>query len=612
MFRRIVSNLSFSPALVGQLGFYARRLKKEEATRRLGLVFTALALVVQSFAVFSPPEAANAASAADFIPGGISSKQDLLNHYDNNTNRIKGLFTSIGITRAEVNGMSRSTIKAGGVPGKYNWSRTSLYSAAQGQRSYTFNNGAGDVTFYYRPLSLTAANPPYDVFVGHSADFGWFAIMVDCGNLVTSKPPRELNPEAACQKLTVEQIAPTRFRLTGKATKKDGADIRGYKYEIRQNGNILDTKDFDSNNLTHSFVYEKTQPGKYNVRLHVRTSEGVKTSNDCFDSFVVDEKPAASCVEATATIINRSTVSLSGKAATANGATIKSYTFVVKDAAGKEVKRIVVTSDKKQVTADNFTLSPGQYVVTLTVKSSVGDHTDPNCTKPFTIAKPDVCPYNPSLPPNSPDCQPCPGNPNIWIKDEQCEANVFFTKSGVNMTNGNVEATSVTARASDKISYTLTIENKGLNSQSVTMTENLVDILEYATLIDQAGGSFDQQAKTLTWPAVNLAAGQKQSRTIAVQIMSDIPSTNTGTSNSESYDCKMVNTFGNSLAVNVECAPEKVIVEQVVSELPQTGPRENMIFAAVLLAVVVYFYARSRQLGTEVRLIRRNLNTGTI
>ena len=55
MFRRIFSNLSFSPALVGQLGFYAKRLRREEATRRLGLVFTALALVVQSLAVFSPP-----------------------------------------------------------------------------------------------------------------------------------------------------------------------------------------------------------------------------------------------------------------------------------------------------------------------------------------------------------------------------------------------------------------------------------------------------------------------------------------------------------------------------------------------------------------------------
>jgi len=612
MFRRLVSNLAFSPALVGQLGFYAKRLRKEEATRRLGLVFTALALVVQSLAVFSPPEAANAASPADFIPGGIDSKRQLLTHFDNNTNRIKGLFTSLGITRNEVANMQQSTIKAAGVPGKYNWSRTSLYSAAQGQRSYTFNNGAGDVTFYYRPLQLTAANPPYKVLTGHSAQFGWFAIMMDCGNLVTSKPPQQLNPAAACQRLTVEQIAPTRFRFTSKANVKDGATIKGYKYDIQKQGQVLETKNFDSKSTTHSFVYDKQQPGKYNVRLHVRTSEGQKTSSECYDSFIVDSKPVAACVEVTAALINRNTVSLGGKARAANGATISKYVFVVKNASGNEVKRITVASNSSQVTADSFTLNPGQYVVTLTVKTSVGDVTDAACVKQFTVTPPEVCAFNPTLPPNSPDCQPCPGNPNIWIKDEDCEADIFSTKSGVNMTNGNVDASTVIARANDKLSYTLTVQNKGLAPSSVTMTESLADVLEYATLIDQAGGTFDEAAKTISWPAIMLSPGQKQSRTIAIQMLDKIPATNTGVSNPDSYDCKMINTFGNSVDIKVDCDTTKVVVEQVTGELPKTGPTENMIFAGALLAVVVYFYARSRQLGTEVRLIRRNLNTGTI
>src|SRR3954471_16117242 len=84
MFRKIVSNLAFSPALVGQLGFYAKRLRKEEATRRIGLIFTALALVVQSFAILSPPESANAASGNNVIYGGIRDKNDLLSMYDQN------------------------------------------------------------------------------------------------------------------------------------------------------------------------------------------------------------------------------------------------------------------------------------------------------------------------------------------------------------------------------------------------------------------------------------------------------------------------------------------------------------------------------------------------
>ena len=67
MFRKLVSNLSFSPALVGQLGFYAKRLRKEETTRRLGLIFTALALIVQSFTMLQASEPASAADATDMV-----------------------------------------------------------------------------------------------------------------------------------------------------------------------------------------------------------------------------------------------------------------------------------------------------------------------------------------------------------------------------------------------------------------------------------------------------------------------------------------------------------------------------------------------------------------
>ena len=62
MFRKLVSNLPFSPALVGQLGFYARRLSTEQATRRLGLIFTVLAVAVQAFALIKPPEQTIAAT----------------------------------------------------------------------------------------------------------------------------------------------------------------------------------------------------------------------------------------------------------------------------------------------------------------------------------------------------------------------------------------------------------------------------------------------------------------------------------------------------------------------------------------------------------------------
>ncbi len=611
MFRKLVSNLNFSPALVGQLGFYARRLRKEETTRRLGLVFTALALVIQSFAVFTPPEAANAASSADFVRGGVSSRADFLRHYDRNNNNIRDIFNSLGITRAEIAATKTAQVRE---PGHYNWSMTSLYSHAQGQRAWSYDKaGGGKGTVFYRPMTLTQqGGPVHTVFEGYSKTFGWFAIKKDCGNLITKVPPHAPNPQAVCQGLTIRPISSERFRFTARANKKDGATIKSYRYEIKKGGDVIAKRTFASTQESHSFVYEQSQPGTYRAGVTVVTSVGDKSGADCHDSFVVDKKPVAVCTGLTVGVSDRTIVSLRGSARVANGASVKRYVFVVsKD--NKVVKRIVVASTKQNVSAESFSLTgAGEYQVRLTVVTSLGDKTGAECVKPLTIAKPEVCAYNPTLPANSPDCQPCPDNPELWLKDEECAAELISTKTATNMTQGNISATKSVARAGDKLSYTLTIENKGFAPETVAFTENLEDVLEYANLVDNGGGTFDTATKTLSWPAVQLAAGQKQSRTIAVQVMSDIPSTNTGTSNEASYDCRMVNTFGNSIDVNVDCAPQKVVVEQVVKELPQTGPRENMIFAAGLLAVVVYFYARSRQLGREVRLIRRDLNAGTI
>lgn len=519
MFRKIVSNLAFSPALVGQLSFYARRLKKEELTRRLGLIFTALALVVQSLAVFSPPEAANASSSADFVRGGVSSVSDFLKYYDRNSNNIKSIYNSLGITRAEIAAAKKTTI---GESSRYNWSMTSLYSHAQGQRSWDYGKGK----VYYRPMKLTQqGGDKHPVYYSHSKTQGWFAIKIDCGNLITSKPP----------------VKPP-----------------------------------------------KEEPPK--------------------------PTPTAICKAVGATVTNRTIVELRGSATVSGGAKISKYTFVVTDSTGKNVKTVTVNSSQAAVGADSFELtSPGTYRVALTVTTTLGNKTNSSsCVKNFTIAKPDVCPYNPQLPPKSPDCQPCPENPDVWIKDERCKADVVNTKSGLNLSQGNVGASTITAKSGDKISYTVTAKNNGLVSQGVTIKEELKDVLEYSTLIDNGAGTFDEATKTLSWPEITLTAGQEQSRTFVVQLLDPIPLTNTGTSDESSYDCRMTNTFGNTVEVNVECPEEKVIVEQTVSELPKTGAQENIIFAGTLLAVVVYFYARSRQLGKEVRLIRHNVTAGGI
>lgn len=520
MFRKIVSNLAFSPALVGQLGFYAKRLRKEEATRRIGLIFTALALVVQSFAVFSPPESANAANSSDFIRGGFSNVNEYLSHYDQNSNNLKDIFTSLGITRGEIRDAKKGTINSKDV---LSWGMTSRFSAAQGERTYSYSKSNGSTgTVYYRPLSLwdskdyTIKNgSTYDALIGYSEKYGWFALMNNCGNLITKKaPPTPPKPSSACEGLSVERISRTRYQFNAQASVKNGATVKSYTFTVKDSGGkAVHTKTVQSNKTTSSYTYDQTAPGSYKASLVVDTSEGKKDASSCQAAFAVE--------------------------------------------------------------------------------------------------KPEVCAYNASLPKNSPDCQPCPGDSLIWIKDAKCEAKVVQSKTASNLSQGSKDAMSMLAKPSNRIAYTITAENTGTAPAKVKMEEKLDDVLEYATLFDNGGATYNKETKTLNWAEVTLAPGQKQSRIFVIQLADAIPAVAQGKSDRTSYDCTMTNTFGNTVDINVDCPTTKQ-VEYVVSELPKTGPTENMIFAGVILAVVTYFYARSRQMKKEVRLIRHDLNAGTI
>ena len=609
MFRRIVSNLSFSPALVGQLGFYAKRLKKEEATRRMGLVFTALALVVQSLAVFSPPEAANATT-----PGQVGSAPRCTvesvkprgQAFDIIGNEAKVQFDVKGGKNCKVQ-VSANSFFAPSMDGRpYDkqilHDRKTVTYTGPGTHSLktslpvksTFDKGC----FYQVDLTYGTYNVQPVLAYGHGK--------LDCPTAVVAN--------ASCTSVSAIKTSANKFTLRATASTSN-AKVNKFVFDITKPNGTSVQKTVNTEEKTAVLDYDATAPGNYSAKATVHTTVGNDSGPQCKAAFVVDgpATPTAICTSAGVTITNRTQAYFTGNAAVSGGATIQSYTFVVKNALGVEVSRTVVATNATSANTSAVNVqAAGNYTVELYVQTSLGDKSGADCVKPFTIVPPEVCPYNPTLPASSPDCQPCPENPNVWVKDEKCAATIVSTKTATNMTQGMVEASTVTARAGDKVSYTVTVQNKGLVSEAVTMQEDLSDVLEYASIVDQGGAEFNQQSKVLTWPSVTLAAGQKQSRTIAIQMMSDIPSTNTGTGVKTSYDCTMMNTFGNTVNINVDCPVEKVVVEQVVSELPQTGPRENMIFAAVLLSIVTYFYARSRQLGREVRLIRRSLNTGTI
>lgn len=626
MFRKIVSNLPFSPGLVGQIGFYARRLRREQFTRKLGLVFTVLALVVQSFAIFSPPEPANAASSSDFVRGGVRTLNEMLAAYDSSD--LKDVFTYAGITREEIANAQNGSINSKGV---LSWGRTPQFSSGQGEVKHVVPQGdGGTTTVYSRPLALwdttayTRANgSTYDAFIGHSAQAGWFAILKNCANLVTREVPEPVPAGAIgadCDLIRGYAYDGRRLDMKVQVTLYAGGPPGSGEKIGTITANQAEPNAPAPGGSGHGFSI--AVPEQYKQSETTTPVYGVMTPLPGWTSSTVDigtasippncnPQPVAECEQLTLQRIDRTTVSLDASAITENEATIEGYNFTVRSNAGDVAAERSVDSTENSANSGNIELPPGDYTASVTVLTSEGEKTGSNCEIPVNVAPPDKCPLNPELDVNDPRCQPCPGDETLWVEDERCTEQVVQGKEATNLTRDQADATSVTAQANNRIEYSLYVENIGLVPAETNIEEHLGDVLEYATLLDNGGGSFDEESQTLRWENITLQPGERQIRKFVVRLAEAIPATPQGVSDLTSYDCIMTNTFGNTVEVNVDCPLPKG-VEQTVTELPKTGPGENLIFAGVVLAVAAFFFARSRLMNKEVRLVRKEYNTGTI
>ncbi len=611
MFRKIISNLPFSPTLIGELGFYAKRLRKEEATRRIGLILTALALVVQSFLAFSPPESANAANAGDLVYGGFKGRTDMLQACHNNTQGFRDLALHADITCEILANAKFGEIHSrvnGNDAGWLSWNRTPRFSLQRGESLMT----VGDQQIYVRPLAAfdikntTGNGSYYKAFYGKTRSGKDFAIMIDCANILLKERITNNPNIKVCDLVSQKMITIPQSAFDSKKHSRNSADCQPKPIQICELATkkmiTIDERNFDARKHSKNPDDCKAPPPPPTPRP---TPTPTPTPPPA-----PKPTPMANCSSLTVRKISRTEVELQGSATTANGATIRSYTYVIKDQSGQEVMRRTVNSTSSVHSLRHTLEKEGSYSVELIAATSLGNRESSACKGSFTIEPIARCPLNPGLPINDPNCQPCPGDPALWVKDEDCAAKIIRSKVATNLTD-EAPADTVLAKASDRIEYTLTARNDGNNEATFDMEDSLIDLLDYATLYDRGGGSFDETTKLLSWQSVRLKPGEEQSRTYVIQMQSSISPMPRGTSDPTSNDCRMINTFGNSVEVDVDC-PAPKIVEQVVPELPKTGPAENMIFGGVLAAIVTFLYLRTRQLDKEVRLIRREVTAGTI
>lgn len=247
-FRDVVTKLKIGGISKQKVSFYAKRLAKETSTRRLASLLLIGLLVFQFFTFFSPPQKSSA-SGSDIVPGGFSSIDQLLSHYDSNAGHIHQIMDSIGITREDIATASGATWTC--VPG--------LVSMGYGGTGTASVNGTtvGPCSSRWAQSSIGGIKINRKVYadIGYGAQWYEIGVLNTCDNLVflPTSPPQQASPTYACANLNY---------TTDTATAGGVIGFRGYA----SGQNVTDN---DKVNMEYQLTDANGVP------LSVQNSEGV-------------------------------------------------------------------------------------------------------------------------------------------------------------------------------------------------------------------------------------------------------------------------------------------------------------------------------------------------
>lgn len=630
MFKKLISNLPFNPSLIGEVSFYAKRLHREEKVRRAGFGLVIVAVLIQVFAVASPPQASLARAGNDIIPGGVSSQGEMVNHCKANNYGFATILDNFGIDCNALFFGKVRTISSRDYGGQL----FSIGRVPYDKPQETPVNIPGLGTFYMRPLWSwdTSGSSNYKVVSGNRANGTPFMILFDCGNLVIvgkPTPSQPNNKELSCSKLTLSVKPNSRIEINtaitvkGRAKGKNlssGEKIDMYYDVINVKTNkLMDSKiargvPFNSDGYaedSRAEPFKLAKTGHYRFRLavgSVNATPGNLVGSCAKDVFVATTPTPDVAIECTKLIssfgngqkvIAGSNVNVRGQATgnnlNADQKVNMRYDYV--DSQGKVVDNQVAKDIKfnDDVAEDNvprtFKLEqPGTYTFRLAVtydgdKPANGNQTG-NCSKQVIVDKP---------------CDQSNNN-----NGAEC---LILSKKARNDTQKVDNADGTIAHAGDTIVYTLSTQNSGKNEtvKGYVIQENLIDIMQYADIINLSGGTKDEQG-IVSWPAVDIKPGQTINTTFTIRIKNPIPSTPVSTSDPGSFDMKLTNIYGNKVEIKLPSSLVKT-TEYVAGQLPNTGPGETLIIAFSLTAFVGYFFMRSRLLAKEVDIVKDEFAT---
>lgn len=410
MFRKLVTNLPYSPGLLGQVSFYATRLQREEFTRRLALIFGVLAVVVNiNIALFGPQQSVLANPANDIINGGIygNSAGELqmktVNAMRTNPS-VKAVFDSYGISESDILKTKLETLNTGD-PAYRSVGRQAFGRGAEVQKSHngvTFYERSMYAAYKYRALNVRAIVGYRDSQIGRQDP--WFAILESCGNVVIRSGKGEdisitkaLHPSQAS---TVKPGETATYRVKVRSNNNNPAAFPLIRDNLPQYTSYVDhtPKDmFDRVKKTTGNTIELTGsqplygigPGQeiavdITVRVDSNAPQGSKLCNEvgvvslsdadisttrpCVTVYTPPPPPPKPLCVALRIVGGGGTDTKRTYEAEvkANGAAISSYTFDFGDGTSKTVK----TTAAKATVEHEY--SPGEFKANVKVATSVG------------------------------------------------------------------------------------------------------------------------------------------------------------------------------------------------------------------------------------------------
>lgn len=192
-----------------------------------------------------------------------------------------------------------------------------------------------------------------------------------------------------------------------------------------------------------------------------------------------------------------------------------------------------------------------------------------------------------------------PGNPIVSeTSSTVCNTTTLIKlNKDAKYVNRNENPQQSPAEAGDEIEYTLTTTNQASTVASAyVVTEDLTDVLMYADVIDNGGGTLTDTK--LIWPAKDIPAGGSITNKFKVKVKDPIPNNEPTNTNPTGYDYNMYNIYGNEVNIKIN----KPLIQKVVdvaTSLPETGAAQYAL-VVLFLGMSVYFFVRNRQLTSEL------------